>query len=93
MASTTGFINRGRQVDVGPCLAPRKTPATVDGGPHLASGHVARDQMRYLRTVHAGHLLDIASQQATSRLALLPILLAHQYLFYPAVQLRSTPAF
>ncbi len=72
------LVNRGQQLDVGPRVAFGKTAPPVDGRPHPAGGHVARDQPRQPRTAHPGHLLDVTPRQATGSLALLRVLLLDQ---------------
>ena len=69
------LIDRGQQLDVGPCVEFGEAPPPVDGWLHSAAGRVAADQPRHLRPAHPGHLFDVAPNQAPRRLALLAILL------------------
>src|ERR1035441_8954403 len=86
------LIDRGQKLDVGPRVAIRKTAPPVDGWPDPAGGCVACDQPRHLRTAHPGHLLDVAPNQTTRRLALLGILLPHQHTLHPAINLLTALA-
>ena len=81
------LIDRGKQLDVGPCVATRETPPPIDRHLHPPAGRVASDQPRNLRPAQPGHLLDLAQYQAPRRLAQLRVLLPDQNPFYSAINL------
>src|SRR5665213_1569427 len=41
-----GLVDRGQQLDVGPCVARRKAVSAILGYPHLTAGCIAGDQPR-----------------------------------------------
>src|ERR1039458_411210 len=87
------LIDRGQKLDVGPRVAISKTAPSVDGWPDPAASRVESNQPRrgapWARTAHPGHLLDVAPNQTTRRLALLGILLPHQHTLHPAINLLT----
>ena len=83
------LVDRSQQFDVGPRVELSETPPPIDRHLDPPTGCVALDQARNLRPAQAGHLLHVAPQQATRSLALLGILLPHQHLLHPAVELLA----
>jgi len=83
------LVNRSQQLNVGPCVELGETPPPIDRHLDPSAGHVQSDQPRHLRPAQPRHLLDIAPQQAPSRLALLSVLLADQHPLHPAIELTA----
>src|SRR5665213_1423480 len=52
-----GLVDRGQQLDVGPCVARRKAVSAILGYPHLTAGCIAGDQPRNLRPAKTAQLL------------------------------------
>src|SRR3974390_3157310 len=94
--STQGFvglIDGGQQFDIGAGIALREAVSSIVGGLELTVGLIAGDQPRHLGPAQAGHLLQIASQQAAGLAGLFGILLLAQNLLHPAVNLLAIFAF
>jgi len=82
-----GLVDRSQQLDIGPRVARREAVSAILGHPHLATGCIAGDQPRNLRTAQSGHLLQVAPQQAASRLALTGVAVLDQHRLHPAIHL------
>jgi hypothetical protein len=88
-----GLIDGGQQFDIGAGIALREAVPPIRPGLHLSVGPIARDQPRHLGPAQAGHLLQVAPQQAAGFASLLRIMLLPQNLLHPAVNLLAIFAF
>src|SRR5208282_1240205 len=88
-----GLIDDGQQFDIGASIALREAMPPIADGLDLSVGPIAGDQPRHLGPAPAGHLLQVASQQAAGFAALLLIVLSAQNLLHPAVNLLAIFSF
>jgi hypothetical protein len=84
-----GFIHAGQQFHILGGIALGKAMPLVDRDLDFAALLIALDQARYLSSAQPGHLLQVPSQQAAHFSPLLLVLVMHQHLLYPAVDLLS----
>jgi hypothetical protein len=70
-----------------------KAVPSIGSGLELSFGPIVGDQPRHLGPAQAGHLLQVAPQQAAGFAALLRIMLLAQNLLHPAVNLLAIFAF
>src|SRR5208337_2176723 len=87
------LIDGGQQLDVGPRVALRKAVPPIADGLDLSVDAKAGDQPRHLGPAPAGHLLQVAPQQAARFAPLFLILLLAQKSLHPAVNLLAMFAF
>src|SRR5271156_5990400 len=81
------LIDRSQQLDVGPRVARSEAVPPVDCGFPPATRSVALNQPRHLRPAQTRHLLHVAPQKPSSRLALSGVLLLDQNSLNPTVPL------
>src|ERR1019366_1998345 len=79
--------------NVSPAIALREAVPPVSNGLDLSVGPIAGDQPRHLGPAPAGHLSQVAPQQAAPPAALFLVLLLAQNLLHPAVNLLAMFAF
>lgn len=84
-----GFIHAGQQFHIAGAIAPGEAMPLVDGDLHFPALLIALDQAGHLRSAQPRHLLQVPSQQAAHSSPLLPVLLMHQHLLHPLVNLLS----
>src|SRR5208337_2758520 len=88
-----GLIDRGQPFDIGAGIALWKAVPAIVSGRELSAGPIAGDQPRHLGPAQAGHLLQVAPQQAARFAALFLMLLLAQKSLHPAVNLLAMFAF
>ena len=71
----------------------REAVPPIADGPDLSAGPIAGDQPRHLGPAQAGHLLQVAPQQAARLAALRGVLLLAQNLLDPVINLLAVFAF
>ena len=86
-------IDGGQQLHVGAGIALRKAMASITDGLELSVGPIAGDQPRHLGPAQAGHLPQVAPQQAARLAALFLVLLLAQNLLDPVINLLAIFAF
>src|SRR5664279_3710957 len=87
------LIDGGQQLHVGAGIALREAVPPIADGLELSVVPIAGDQPRHLGPAPAGHLPQVAPQQAARLAALFLVLLLAQNLLHPAVNLLAIFAF
>src|SRR5579864_537954 len=78
------FIDPGQQFYIGCGIALGKTMPTIDRHLNFPVFLIALDETSHLRPTPTCHLLHVLPQQPPHATTLLPVLMMHQHLLYPA---------
>jgi len=81
------LIHTGQKLHIRRRIAPGETVATINRHRHLARLPITLNQPRPLGPAQSRHLLQVAPQQASRLPALLQVLVVHQHLLHPPVNL------